>query len=535
MAIGKALVLGPAKSPQKHRHVRQTDAEGEYARYQQAVETAQQELREMTTLVGDRRAEASILEAYLLMLGDETLAEAVRVQIEGEHRCAEWAVEDAIARIASRLAAHDDHYLRERSHDIEFVGERLLRCLAGDAPRTFPMSVEGPTIVIARDLSPADTAAMVDEPVVGFVIEMGTRTSHTAIMARALEIPAVVGASDVTRKVVTGDTVIVDGLRGLLIARPTEAELDDARARADRHVALGKELAESRDRPAATKDGVHISLRANVELPAEAILARDHGAEGIGLYRTEFLYIDRSSPPTEDEQYEIYRAVVEAMRPRPVVLRTFDIGGDKFASTFQVPDEMNPMLGLRAVRLALSRPDVFLEQLRAMLRASAHGQVKIMIPMVASLGELRHVRSLLAEAQADLRARGLACADAVPLGVMIEVPAAAVMVDLFAQEAAFLSLGTNDLIQYTLAVDRTSRSLAYLASPFDPAILRLIATVLRAGEDWECPVSICGAMASDPLAALLLLGLGIRDLSMESAAIPEIKEAIRRISLPEAE
>jgi phosphotransferase system enzyme I (PtsI) len=535
VAIGKAVVIGPSKSTQKHRHVQASEVAREYERYQQAVESAQQELREMTMLVGDRRAEASILEAYLLMLGDETLAEAVRVQIEGEHRCAEWAVQSAIQVIASRLAALDDHYLRERSHDIEFVGERLLRSLGGDAARTFPIEVEGPTIIVAHDLSPADTAAMVDEPVVGFVIEMGTRTSHTAIMARALEIPAVVGVSDVTRRIVSGDLVIVDGLRGLVIIRPEPSEIDDANARSARHVALSKELSESRDRPTATKDGVHVALRANVELPAEAILARDQGAEGIGLYRTEFLYIDRSSPPTEDEQYEIYKAVVEAMRPKPVTLRTFDIGGDKFASTFQVPEEMNPMLGLRAVRLALSRPDVLLEQLRAMLRASAHGNVKIMIPMVASLVELRHVRSLLAEAQADIRARGLPCADSVPLGVMIEVPAAAVMVDLFAQEAAFLSLGTNDLIQYTLAVDRTSRSLAYLASPFDPSILRLIAGVLRAGEDWECPVSICGAMASDPLAALLLLGLGMRDLSMEAAAIPEIKEALRRITLAEAE
>ncbi len=535
VAIGRAVVIGPTKSKQKHRHVQASEVESEYARYQQAVESAQQELREMTMLVGDRRAEASILEAYLLMLGDETLAEAVRVQIEGEHRCAEWAVQSAIQVIASRLAALDDHYLRERSHDIEFVGERLLRALGGDAARTFPIQVEGPTIIVAHDLSPADTAAMVDEPVVGFVIEMGTRTSHTAIMARALEIPAVVGVSDVSRRVSSGDLVIVDGLRGLVIIRPEQSELDDANARSARHVALGRELSESRDRPTTTKDGVHIALRANVELPAEAILARDQGAEGIGLYRTEFLYIDRTSPPTEDEQYEIYKAVVEAMRPKPVTLRTFDIGGDKFASTFQVPEEMNPMLGLRAVRLALSRPDVFLEQLRAMLRASAHGNVKIMIPMVSSLVELRHVRSLLAEAQADIRARGLSSADVVPLGVMIEVPAAAVMVDLFAQEAAFLSLGTNDLIQYTLAVDRTSRSLAYLASPFDPSILRLISNVLRAGEDWECPVSICGAMASDPLAALLLLGLGMRDLSMEAAAIPEIKEALRRITLAEAE
>jgi len=535
VAVGRAVVVGSQKTIHRHRLVAPSEVSSEIARYDEAVERAQQDLREMATLVGDRRAETSILEAYVLMVADETLAESVRVQIETDRRCVEWAVANAIEVIANRLAAVDDPYLRERSHDVEFVGDRLLRALGNDPSGGTIPALSGPSIIIARDLSPADTAAMVDAPVVGFVTEMGTRTSHTSIMARALEIPAVVGVNDVLRRISAGDTVIVDGLRGTVVVRPTQEQLDEARGRADRHSALAKELQESRHRPPTTKDGVPITLRANVELPAEAILARDQGADGIGLYRTEFLYIDRASPPTEDQQFEIFRAVVEAMRPKPVVLRTFDIGGDKFASTFQVPPEMNPMLGLRAVRLALSRPDVFLEHLRAMVRASAYGNVKIMIPMVASLSELRAVRALLAEAHADVRDRGLPCADEIPLGVMIEVPSAAVMVDLFAQEAAFLSLGTNDLIQYTLAVDRTSRSLAYLASPFDPSILRLIAGVLRAGEEWECPVSICGAMASDPLAAMLLLGLGVRDFSMEAAAIPEIKEALRRVSLVDAE
>jgi phosphotransferase system enzyme I (PtsI) len=535
VAVGRAVVVGSQKTIHRHRLVAPGEVSSEIARYNEAVERAQQDLREMATLVGDRRAETSILEAYVLMVADETLAESVRVQIETDRRCVEWAVANAIEVIANRLAAVDDPYLRERSHDVEFVGDRLLRALGNDPSGGTIPALSGPSIIIARDLSPADTAAMVDAPVVGFVTEMGTRTSHTSIMARALEIPAVVGVNDVLRRISAGDTVIVDGLRGTVVVRPTQEQLDEARGRADRHSALAKELQESRHRAPSTKDGVPITLRANVELPAEAILARDQGADGIGLYRTEFLYIDRASPPTEDQQFEIFRAVVEAMRPKPVVLRTFDIGGDKFASTFQVPPEMNPMLGLRAVRLALSRPDVFLEHLRAMVRASAYGNVKIMIPMVASLSELRHVRALLAEAHADVRDRGLPCADEIPLGVMIEVPSAAVMVDLFAQEAAFLSLGTNDLIQYTLAVDRTSRSLAYLASPFDPSILRLIAGVLRAGEEWECPVSICGAMASDPLAAMLLLGLGVRDFSMEAAAIPEIKEALRRVSLVDAE
>lgn len=564
VAIGTAVVVGASRADYPRRRVGASEVHHELARFEAAVERAQDELRDMSKRIGENGAEASILEAYLLMLGDAGLADAVRRQVTDERRCAEWAVSVACETIADRFAALDDPYLRERSHDVMFVGERLLRAFtvppkapppSADAaplstrsmselqssiamPATFGAALPrftGPTILVAHDLSPADTAAMVDEPVVGFVTEVGTRTSHTSIMARALEIPAVVGVSDVLQRVSTGDLVVVDGLRGTLIVRPGPAELAAARARAERHVALARELSESRHRAAETKDGTRVSLRANVELPAEAILARDQGADGIGLYRTEFLYIDRAAPPTEDQQFEVFRAVVEALRPKPVTLRTFDIGGDKFVSTFQVPPEMNPMLGLRAVRLALSCPDVFMEHLRAMVRASAYGEVRIMIPMVAGLGELRQVRAMLQRAQEQVRARGQACADEIALGVMIEVPAAAIMVDHFAREAAFLSLGTNDLIQYALAVDRTSRTLAYLASPFDPSILRLIVKVIRAGQEFCRPVSICGAMASDPLAALLLLGLGLRDFSMEAAAIPEIKETLRRVTVAEAE
>jgi phosphotransferase system enzyme I (PtsI) len=561
VAIGTAVVIGAARRAQPHRIVAPSEVEGEIERFEAGVVLAQKDLQKLRDRVGDRPAEASILEAYVLMVGDETLAEAVRAQIKTARRCAEWAVASAIDNMAGKLATHEDSYLRERSHDVEFVGDRLLRAIApegaspgvlaaGKRPPTGPLNFDplarspeapieprfkGPTIIVAHDLSPADTAAMVNEPVVGFVTEMGTRTSHTAIMARALEIPAVVGVGEIMRRVATGDEIVIDGIRGAVVVRPSVVELDQAKERGGRYTALARGLSASRDRAATTKDGHRIFLRANVELPAEAIIARDQGADGIGLYRTEFLYIDRAEPPNEDEQYAIFKAVVEAMRPKQVVLRTFDIGGDKFASTFQVPPEMNPMLGLRAVRLALSRPDVFLEHLRAMVRASAHGYVKIMVPMVASITELRQVRALLEQAQAEVRARGQACADEIPLGVMIEVPAAAVMVDLFAREAAFLSLGTNDLVQYTLAVDRTSRNLAYLASPFDPSILRLLSNCVRAGKAHGRPVSICGAMASDALAAILLLGLGFDDLSMEAAAIPEIKEALVRVTQAEAE
>ncbi|MEO5725481.1 MAG: putative PEP-binding protein, partial [Byssovorax sp.] len=346
VAVGRAVVMGAQKTVHRHRFVAPSEVSSEIARYNEAVERAQQDLREMATLVGDRRAETSILEAYVLMVADETLAESVRVQIETDRRCVEWAVSNAIEVIANRLAAVDDPYLRERSHDVEFVGDRLLRALGNDPSGGTIPALSGPSIIIARDLSPADTAAMVDAPVVGFVTEMGTRTSHTSIMARALEIPCVVGVSDALQQIRTGDMLVVDGLTGQVFVHPSEQAIRDSRQRSEQHLAFARRLLSARHAPCVTADGVAVALKANVELPAEAILAVDHGAQGIGLYRTEFLYIDRTTQPGEDEQYEVFRAIVEAVSPQPVTLRTFDIGGDKFASTFSLPSEMNPALGL---------------------------------------------------------------------------------------------------------------------------------------------------------------------------------------------
>jgi phosphoenolpyruvate-protein phosphotransferase (PTS system enzyme I) len=538
VAVGPALVLGDIRASYVRRHIHTAQIDTELRRVRAAVEAAKNTLKEVSAkITGPARDTAGVLDAYLLMLDDPTLHDRVEKRIKKDKVNAEWAVADASEEISKLFAANagsKDAYIVERRHDVEFVCDRLLRALVGDPVAAIP-KLEEPMIIIARDLSPADTAGMVREPAIAFVTEVGTRTSHTAIMARALEIPAVVGAEGALSMIRTGDIVVVDGLRGEVTVHPDVAGLEEARGRAARHLAFARGLLSARDRPCVTADGTAVSLKANVELPAEAILAVDHGAEGIGLYRTEFLYIDRSTQPDEQEQYELYRAVLEAVSPKPVVLRTFDIGGDKFASSFQLPAEMNPALGLRAVRLALKEPEVFMTQLRAMVRASAHGDLRIMIPMVASVHEMRQVRKMLGRATDDVRARGLPFREKIPLGMMVEVPAAAVMADVFAREAEFFSLGTNDLIQYALAIDRASRSLAALASPFDPSIIRLIHNVAKAGRDHGIPVSICGAMASDPLAACLLLGLGLRDLSMEAAAIPELKEAIRRVSIAECE
>lgn len=539
VAVGPALVLGDLRASFVRRHVHTAQVPQELDRVRQAVDGAKRTLREVSDRMPAAMRDASpILEAYQMMLEDPALHERVERKIRHEKKCAEWAVSEASEEIVAMFGPTDgterDTYILERRHDIEFVCDRLLRTLVGsDAPQT--VRLEEPMIVVARDLSPADTASMVREPALAFVTCVGTRTSHTSIMARALEIPAVVGVGNALEQIRTGDTLVVDGLTGQVTVHPTERTISEARQRSEQHLAFARRLLSARHKPCVTADGVSVALKANVELPAEAILAVDHGAQGIGLYRTEFLYIDRTTQPGEDEQYEVYRAIVEAVSPQPVTLRTFDIGGDKFASTFQMPSEMNPALGLRAVRLALKQPEVFLTQLRAMVRASAHGDVRIMIPMVASVHEMREVKRLVAQAVEQVKARGHAFEEHIPLGMMIEVPAAAVMADVFAREAEFFSIGTNDLVQYALAIDRASQSLAALASPFDPSILRLIKFVSDAGKKYDRPVSLCGAMASDPLAACLLVGLGLRDLSMEAAAIPEIKEAIRRLTVAECE
>ena len=531
IAIGSVLVLGPYRHGYPRRLA--SDHDAEIARFRRAVERAARHLKGLAQ-ADPASAAHSVLEAYVLMVQDPTLEIAVVAHVRDERRCAEWAVALAIETIAAKLSAAKDAYLRERSRDVEFVGEHILRGFteATHEQRALP---SGPIVVVARDLSPADTAALLNETVVAYVTEGGSRTSHTSITARALRLPAVVGINEILGHVTTGDRVVVDGMRGTLIVHPTERDIEEAERRSERYRARIIQLRETKERSTATRDGAIVNLLANVEHADEATRAREEGAAGVGLYRTEYLYIDRSDPPTELEQLAVFRSVLEAMPDQPVVLRTFDLGGDKFTSSFMLPRELNPMLGLRAVRLALSRPEVFLEHLRAMVRASAFGDVRIMVPMVAGIAEFRKVRALLERARDEVQESGEACADAIPLGVMIEVPSAAIMADQFAREAAFMSVGTNDLIQYTLAVDRASRRLAYLASPFDPSISRLIDMVVRAGIEHDCPVSVCGAMAADPLAALLLLGLGVRDFSMEPGAIAEIREVMRRTSLEEAQ
>ncbi len=545
IAIGVVHVVGAFVAQVPRRTVPEDERDNECARFRAATVRAKNELSSLAEREKDRAPANAVLSAYALMADDPMLKSAVEHRIGALGQCAEWAVSLAIKELAAQLWEADDPYLRERGRDIEFVGEHVLRAFA--KPRESKRLPPGNVVLVARDLSPADTAGYVSfhppttgearadqTTIVAFVTEGGSRTSHTSITARALKLPAVVGVSDVCQAVAAGDVIIVDGLRGTVLVRPSEAELGEAEARAERYRALTHERAAGRERAPETLDHTAVMLRANVEAPEEAVEAQHEGAQGVGLYRTEYLFIDRRHPPTEDEQFAAFKSVLEAMPGRPVVLRTFDIGGDKFASTFKVPVELNPMLGLRAIRLARSRPEVFSEHLRAMVRASAFGDVRVMVPMVTSLDELAWAREMLAQAISMVAESGHDHKRDIPLGVMVEVPAAALLADHFARHAEFMSIGTNDLIQYTLAVDRGSRRLASLASPFDPAIAHLIDRVVAAGRRHGCPVSVCGAMAGEPLAAVLLLGLGVREFSMEIGALPEIRETFHRVSVEDA-
>lgn len=537
LAIGRASVVRRTRVAGARHHVGVDQVSSEVSRFRAAAAAAAIALRAVAERVrqGAARAESSILEAYVLMVEDETLHESVTRRIEVERQCAEWALECAVREMADGLRAAADPYLAERSHDFEFVGDRILIELSGQDKPVAAVGAGEPCVIVAHDLSPAETATFDRNRVLGLVTEVGTRTSHTSILARALEIPAVVGVKGLLQLVGEGDLLVVDGTRGQVSVSPSQQFVERSTERVERQRALALDRRRASAVPATTACGVTIELSANIELPVEVDAALAQGAAGIGLYRTEFLYVDRTVPPTEDEQYETYRRVVGAMSPKPVTLRTFDIGGDKFTSALQAPADMNPALGLRAVRLGLARPEVLGAQLRAMVRASAHGTLRILVPMIATVSELAAVRRLLGTAIAAVDAAGQPRAPQIPLGIMVEVPSAAIVADLLARDAEFLSIGTNDLVQYALAVDRTNRELAYLASPLDPAIIRLIDRVVAAGRAEHRSVTVCGAMASDPQDAVLLVGLGLRELSMEAAAIPRVKAALGRITLADAE
>jgi phosphotransferase system enzyme I (PtsI) len=536
VAVGVALVLDRRRMSIPRRHIEEAEVEREVQRLRDAVVAARRQLQEVREKVSSEAGEHTlILDAHLLMLDDALLLDQAEGAIRNDLVNAEWGLRRTVENIKVLFDKSGVDYFRERRSDVDFVGERVLREMMGaSSPIAALREVTGPVVLVAHELSPADTASLVNNDVLAFVTDVGTATSHTAIMARALSIPAVVGVAEATKEIATGDLVVVNGLRGVVTVTPDDLAAQQATDRGDRYQAFVRSLRGNHLARARTRCGAPVALRANIELPAEAAVAIDHGADGIGLYRTEFLYIDRHQPPTEEEQYEVFRRIVEMMSPRRVTLRTFDLGGDKFSTAFRIPKELNPALGIRAVRLALREAEVFRAQLRAMLRAAAWGEVRVMVPMVSTLTELRAARAELDRAREELRARGDRYGD-VAFGIMVETPSAVTLADHLAREADFFSIGTNDLMQYAFAIDRGNEHVAHLARSLDPAIIRSIAHVAAEARAAGIGCAICGAMAGELMAVPLLLGVGVHELSVEPTAVPEIKEAISRVDLAAAQ
>src|SRR5213082_2200064 len=477
--------------------------------------------------------DAAIFDAHLLVVEDRTLIDEVLRKLRTDLCNVEWAFQEVATRYAETLSKIDDPYLRERALDIQDVTKRVIRDLQGKAPKAF-LSLSGPHILVAHNLTPSDTASLSREKVLGIATDLGSRTSHAAILARSLSIPAVLGLHDITAKVNTGQHILLDGNDGLLIVNPAPQTLAWYTEIESRRAKVTAKLKELRETTSTTRDGRHIVLSANIELPEDVGAVAANGAEGIGLYRTEFLYLNRSTLPTEEEQYETYRKVAERVRPDPLIIRTFDLGGDKLApGTVDISDELNPFLGWRAIRFCLENIDIFKTQLRAILRASAVGNVKIMFPMISGLDELRGAISVLAECKEELCASKIDIGDKTEVGAMIEIPSAALSADVLAREIDFFSIGTNDLIQYALAVDRVNERIAHLYEPTHPAVIRLLKMIADAAHANDIWVGVCGEMAGDVALIPLLLGLGMDELSAGATLVPRVKRAVQSLAISE--
>ncbi len=535
VVIGEVYVLHSEESFNVvARSVAVEDVSKEIARFEDALTRTRAEILGIRKKISHNigRESSDIFNAHLMILEDRTLIEDVIAIIKEKKENCEHAFATVIQRYFSAFSQIDDEYLRERISDIKDIGKRLLKNLYGKEVES--EKLDRSAIIIAHDLSPSDTATFDKEKVLAFVTEIGGPTSHTAILGRSMEIPAVVGMDHVTSKVQTGDLVIVDGTHGLLIVHPDSATVEEYRQKGIRFTQFATELDKLRHLPAQTTDGKRITLAANIEFHDEIPSVLSHGAEGIGLYRTEYFYMNRIDLPTEEEQYRAYKQVAEKMVTHPVIIRTLDLGGDKFVSSLEVPHEMNPFLGWRAIRFCLTRVDIFKVQLRAILRASAHGHLKVMYPMISSVNELIQANQILEECRNELKKEGYPFDTKMEVGAMIEIPSAAITSDILAQEVDFFSIGTNDLIQYALAIDRVNEKIAYLYEPTHPAILKLIRQVVENGHKHKRWVGSCGEMSGDPAIAILLVGLEIDEISTSPIVLPKVKKAIRSVSFKKA-
>ncbi len=509
------------------------DVEAEMALFNSALARARQEIAELRDMIAGRlgRDEAELWTAQLMMLEDQTVIDDTLGRIRANRQDAGSAFQEAIGQVIATIEASSNLYLKERVADIRDISGRVVKHIQAGTPSVLGKLPKG-SVLISHELSAADTALMSSRSIAGFITETGGKTSHTAIVARSLEIPAVVGIRGILGPAAQATQAIVDGTRGVVILDPLPETLEyyqNEQREYHRHLVELKRLRKSEP---VTRDGVRIKLSANIELPEEIPSVRAHGARGIGLFRTEFLYLTSSQLPDEEKQYQIYRTVVQKLAPDPVIIRTFDLGGDKIGGQGYAA-ESNPFLGWRAIRFCLDRPEIFRAQLRAIMRASAHGPVKIMLPMICCLDEVRQAKAILASIRQELEASGKPFDRHCQLGVMIETPAAALSSDLLAAEVDFFSIGSNDLTQYTLAVDRVNERVAKLYDPFNPAVLQLIRQVIQAGHRAGIWVGLCGEMGADPLALPLLLGLGIDELSMNAVSVPEIKRMVLRLEAGE--
>ena len=534
IGIGRAFVYRKGAPVITRRRVAHNQVDGEVERFLNTLHQAGEEIRRIRRLVASEQGEelAQIFDAQLAMLEDPGVKEQTEALVRGKHYSAEKAYSEVLGQVKDSFGDSELQYLRERVDDIADIESQVLMRLAGGEVQALH-SLRANTIILARDLLPSEMVRLERRQVKGVVLDVGGATSHAAIIARSLRLPTVTGASGCSRQVANGDLVVVDGNEGRVHLRPGPEIERRYRSQLRRQLRRERDLESRRALPAVTLDGQEITLMANVDVPTEVQVALDYGARGVGMYRTEFLYLNYRLP-SEEEQLKVYSAIVEAMAPRPVVIRTLDLGGDKLSHVLEATPEANPFLGWRGIRICLDTPDLFKTQLRALLRAGLHGEVQILLPMVSSLHELWQARALLDEAKDELRQKGLAFAEDCKLGIMVEVPSVALMTDQFADEVDLLSLGTNDLTQYALAVDRGTSKVAELYDPFHPAVLRLLKMVADSGYRKETPVSICGEMAGDPLATVLLLGLGLERLSMSPGLIPEVKEVIRAVSAEES-